>query len=100
MFKTCMTFLLTVSVLFGMTTTNSEATTKKNSTPTTKNSNKKNSKKNSKKNKKNKTTKSKRSKRSGTGPDLRALTTEKPFDEYVQNPDNGVNSVETKSEIE
>ena len=105
MFKACMTFLLTLTVLFGITTTNSEAKTKKknNSAPISstskKNKNKKTIKK-SKKNRKSKSTKSKRSHRSGTGPDLRALTTEKPFDEYIQNPDNGVNSVETKSEIE
>lgn len=103
MFKACMTFLLTLTVLFGITTTNSEAKTKKknNSAPisSTSKKNKKTIKK-SKKNRKSKSTKSKRSHRSGTGPDLRALTTEKPFDEYIQNPDNGVNSVETKSEIE
>ena len=90
-----MTFLLAFFILFSVTTTSSEAKTKKKksrspSSAISKNKNKK----------KNKTKKSKRQKRSGTGPDLRALTTEKPFDEYVQNPDNGVNSVETKSEIE
>lgn len=35
----------------------------------------------------------KRSRRSGNGPDLRALTTESP---YTDELDNGVNSVETK----
>ena len=51
------------------------------------------------KNKKNRMAKSRRYKRSGTGPDLRALTTEQPDAEYIQNPDNGVNAVETKSEL-
>ena len=35
--------------------------------------------------------------RSGNGPDLRVLTTEKPNTEYSEVPDNGVNSVETKT---
>ena len=35
--------------------------------------------------------------KSGNGPDLRVLTTEKPNTEYSEVPDNGVNSVETKT---
>lgn len=40
---------------------------------------------------------SKRYRRSGNGPDLRVLTTEKPNNEFTEAPDNGVNSVETKT---
>lgn len=52
-----------------------------------------------KKNKKNKFSKSrnKKFKRVGNGPDLRALTTELPNNEYTEMPDNGVNAVETKT---
>jgi hypothetical protein len=35
--------------------------------------------------------------RRGTGPDLKTLTTEKSDTEYTEVPDNGVNSVETKT---
>ena len=38
-------------------------------------------------------------KRSGSNVDLRALTTEKTENEYTETPDNGVNSVETKTEL-
>jgi hypothetical protein len=52
-----------------------------------------------KKSKNNRVAKTRRYRRSGTGPDLRTLTTEKPNTEYIENPDNGVNAVETKSEL-
>jgi hypothetical protein len=88
-------------VLLGVSTTNVEAKTKKKKTRATtsyvSSDKKKKNKKN--KNKKNRMAKSRRYKRSGTGPDLRALTTEQPDAEYIQNPDNGVNAVETKSEL-
>lgn len=40
-----------------------------------------------------KTSRNKKVKRSGNGPDLKTLTTTSPF---TENPDNGVNSIETK----
>jgi hypothetical protein len=83
-------------VLLGVTTTQVEAKTKKkkNRATTSKVSSYK-----KKKSKKNRLANSKRYKRSGTGPDLRALTTEQPDAEYTQTPDNGVNAVETTSEL-
>lgn len=55
--------------------------------------------KKNKKSKKNKfsKTRNKKFKRVGNGPDLRALTTELPNNEYTDMPDNGVNAVETKT---
>lgn len=97
MFKACMTFTLMAFVLLGVTTTNVEAKTKKKKSRAT--TSYVSSDKKKKKNKKNRVAKSRRYKRSGTGPDLRALTTEQPNAEYIQNPDNGVNAVETKSEL-
>ncbi len=52
--------------------------------------------KNKKKNKFSKT-RNRKFKRVGNGPDLRALTTELPNNEYTEMPDNGVNAVETKT---
>jgi hypothetical protein len=52
-----------------------------------------------KKSKKNRIVKERRYRRSGTGPDLRTLTTEKPNTEYIENPVNGVNPLEKKSEF-
>lgn len=43
-----------------------------------------------------KTSRYKKVKKSGNGPDLKALTTTSP---YFDNPDNGVNSVETQPGI-
>lgn len=98
MFRPFMTFALAVFVLFGVTSANVEAKTKKKKNSTTTNYIL-SDKKTKKKKKKNKMAKSRRYRRSGTGPSLRALTTEQPNAEYVQNPDNGVNAVETKSEL-
>lgn len=108
MLKTYITFALVAFLLLGVTTTSSEARTNKNKSVTKsdkakvledqKKANNKKKYKNKKK-RKVKTSKNRRYKRSGTGPDLRALTTEKPNDEYIQNPDNGVNPVEMKAEL-
>ncbi len=98
MFRACMTFTLMAFVLLGVSTTNVEAKTKKKKNRST-TSYVSSDKKKKNKNKKNRMAKSRRYKRSGNGPDLRALTTEQPNAEYIQNPDNGVNAVETKSEL-
>lgn len=60
----------------------------------------KKNKKNNKKSKKNKKSlkKGKKYRKSG-GPDLRALTTQSPYSEFSETPDNGVNSIETKSDL-
>lgn len=96
MFRACMTFTLMAFFLFAGNIQEASAKTKKKKAKTS-TSYVSNSKKKSKKS--SKYAKARRYKRSGTGPDLRALTTEKPSTEYIANPDNGVNSVETKSEI-
>ena len=97
MFKACMTFTLMALVLLGVTTTQVEAKTKKKKGRATTGKVSINNKK--KKSKKYRLANYKRNKRSGTGPDLRALTTEQPDTEYIQTPDNGVNAVETTSEL-
>lgn len=96
MFRPCMTFTLMVFFLLAGFSSEVSAKTDKKKAKTSKSyvSNKK-----KKKSKYNKVTKSRRYRRSGTGPDLRALTTEKPNTEYISTPDNGVNAVETKSEL-
>ncbi len=58
---------------------------------------KSNSKKDKKSQSKNKS-KSKRHRKSG-GPDLKALTTGSPSTEFAETPANGVNSIETKSDL-
>lgn len=98
MFRACMTYTLMAFILLGLVSANVEAKTKKKKGRATF-SYVSSDKKKKKKNKKNKVAKSRRYKRSGNGPDLRALTTEQPDAEYIQNPDNGVNAVETKSEL-
>lgn len=55
------------------------------------------SKKSKKKNKK--TLKKGKKYRKSGGPDLRALTTQSPLSEFSETPDNGVNSIETKSDL-
>lgn len=102
MFRACMTFTLMAFFVFGSFSSIAEAKTKKKKTSTSStsvSSKKKYSKSSSKKNKNKRVAKSRRYRRSGTGPDLRALTTEKPNTEYIENPDNGVNPLETKSEL-
>lgn len=104
MLKACMTFMLVAFILIASTITNVEAKTKNkkkradSKTSTLLIDKKKSIKK--KKNKKNRVSKYRRYNRSGTGPSLRALTTENPYSEYTQNPDNGVNALETKSELQ
>lgn len=95
MFRACMTFTLMAFFLFAGNVQEASAKTKKKKAKTS-TSYVSNSKKKSKKYNRYTT---KRYRRSGTGPDLRALTTEKPNTEYIENPDNGVNAVETKSEL-
>lgn len=98
MFRACMTFMLMAFFLMTGFSSEVSAKTVKKKAKTSKSyvSNKSYKKK---KSKKNRVAKTRRYKRSGNGPDLRTLTTEKPNTEYIENPDNGVNAVETKSEI-
>jgi Ni,Fe-hydrogenase I large subunit len=97
MFRPCMTFTLMFFLLMAGFSSEVSAKTVKKKTKTSK-SYVSNSKK---KSKKYRVTKNRRYsyKRLGTGPDLRTLTTEKPNTEYIENPDNGVNPVETKPEL-
>lgn len=92
--------MLTFILLFGSFAFDASAATKKKKTTksaSAKYVSKKLKKKKGKKNKSRTASRSRRSyKRSGTGPDLRALTTESPEAPYTEGPDNGVNSVETK----
>lgn len=97
MFRACMTFTLMVFFLIAGFSSEVSAKTVKKKAKTSKSYVSSNSKK--KKSKKNRVAKTRRYRRSGTGPDLRTLTTERPNTEYIENPDNGVNAVETKSEL-
>lgn len=96
MFRACMTFTLMAFFLMAGFSSDVSAKTVKKKAKTSK-SYVSNSKK--KKSKKNRVAKARRYRRSGNGPDLRTLTTEKPNTEYIENPDNGVNPLETKSEL-
>lgn len=99
MLKTCMTFTLMVFFLLGSFVENAEAKAKKKKARTSTSYVSKGDYKKKKKYKKNRIAKSRRYKRSGNGPDLRALTTERPNSEYIETPDNGVNALEIKSEL-
>ena len=94
-----MTFTLMVFFLLGSFVENAEAKAKKKKARTSTSYVSSKIKKKKVYKKKNRVTKSRRYRRSGNGPDLRALTTERPNTEYIENPDNGVNAVETKSEL-
>ncbi|NOT80573.1 MAG: hypothetical protein HOP07_16420 [Bacteriovoracaceae bacterium] len=59
----------------------------------------KKSKKNKETKKNKKTLKKGKKYRKSGGPDLRALTTQSPLSEFTETPDNGVNSIETKSDL-
>lgn len=96
MFRACMTITLMAFFLMAGFSSDVSAKTVKKKAKTSKSYVSNNKKK---KSKKNRVVKTRRYKRSGTGPDLRTLTTEKPNTEYIENPDNGVNPVETKSEL-
>lgn len=103
MFRAYITFTIICLLLFSLTANMAEAKTrnKKKSTSTSHTLSAKHKKKNKKKNKmKHRASKSGRYKQSRNGLSLRALTTEKPNSEYVQNPENGVNSIESKSELQ
>jgi Flp pilus assembly protein TadB len=101
MLKFCVTLTLTVFLFLGSFESAAIAATKSSKKGKSKSS-KSISAKNTKKGKKTKLAKLKKRRgkkqrysqrrRSGTGPDLRALTTESPYDDL----DNGVNAVETK----
>lgn len=96
MIKTCATIALAALML--MTSGLDSVWAKTQNTKKTDSKSAKIAKKN-KKNKKNKFSKkrNRKFKRVGNGPDLRALTTELPNNEYTEMPDNGVNAVETKT---
>lgn len=99
MFKNCLSYVfiaLLLTISLGSTV---EAKTYKKKKTRTTYSYSKNAKKGSGKMKSKRTGRKTSSsfRRSGTGPDLRALTTEKSDTEYTEVPDNGVNSVETKT---
>ncbi len=96
MFRACMTITLMAFFLMAGFSSDVSAKSVKKKAKTSK-SYVSNTKK--KKSKKNRVAKVRRYRRSGTGPDLRTLTTEKPNTEYIENPDNGVNPLETKSEL-
>lgn len=101
MFKKCMSTALMFLLLFLSFDSIVEAKTYKKKNRASYSYSKKNKKNKSKKAKKrgSKLPKRYKKKRSGNGPDLRALTTEKSDTEYTETPDNGVNSVETKTEL-
>lgn len=97
MLKKCMTLALVILMMIvsfeGFTATKTKASKKKarSSYAYSKGKNSKNKSTNKK------SKKGKRYKRSGNGPDLKALTTEKAESQYSEDPDNGVNSVEVKT---
>lgn len=93
-----MTFSLICLLLMSLTTENAEAKNKRKKNSAVSSHISKNKKK--KHRTTNKSKRFKKSKRSGTGPDLRALTTEQPNSEYIQKPDNGVNAIEMKTELQ
>jgi hypothetical protein len=101
MFKKCLSYVL-MALLFIMSfsasleaKTYSKNKSNKKQTRTSYSYTKKNKTKKKRTAKNARRTKSYR--RSGNGPDLRALTTEKSDNEFTEVPDNGVNSVETKT---
>ena len=96
MFRTCMTITLMAFFLMAGFSSDVSAKSVKKKAKTSKSYVSNNKKK---KSKKNRVAKTRRYRRSGTGPDLRTLTTKKPNTEYIENPDNGVNPLETKSEL-
>jgi nitrogen fixation protein FixH len=86
----CLTFAVIIAL--NVFSASSLAASKKNKKLVSENSEKNSASK--RKNKK--TSRYKKVKKSGNGPDLKALTTKSP---YVEDPDNGVNSVETQPGI-
>lgn len=98
MIKTCVAAALAL-VMFTTTAGIDSAWAQSQNAKKTDSKSSKSIKKNKKKNKKNKFSKNrnKKYKRVKNGPDLRALTTELPNNEYTDIPDNGVNAVETKT---
>ncbi|MBY0412937.1 MAG: hypothetical protein K2Q18_02170 [Bdellovibrionales bacterium] len=97
MLKKCMTIIVLVLISFVNFGNIANAKTYKKKSRTTYDYSKKLKDKSKSKKSKSKKGKSRRYKRSGNGPDLKALTTEKTDTEYTDVPDNGVNSVETKT---
>jgi hypothetical protein len=98
MFKNCVSYVFIALLLIVSLETSVEAKTYKKKKSRTSYSYSKNTKKGSSKKSKRAGKKTSSSfRRSGTGPDLRQLTTEKSDTEYTEVPDNGVNSVETKT---
>jgi hypothetical protein len=104
MFKTCITLAVTFFILFSGFNSDAIAATKKSKKKITKTTAGKfqshygkTSKRRSVK-KMGKRSKSKKHKR-GSSVDLKALTTESPFTDFTDKPDNGVNPIETKPGI-